>query len=148
MPHESYRMTHQIRYKAAGTTDDKPTDDKPEDGDYGDKPDGEWDGDWGDYGDKPDGDYGDKPDGDYGDKPDGDYGDKPDGDYGDKPVEDGDYGDKPEEEKPEEEKPEPVDFASLTDNPGCKEVELKDGQVKKGMTASYKLNGSKYSNRK
>ena len=141
-------MNHQTRYKAAGTTDDKPTDDKPEDGDYGDKPDGdygEWgdkpDGDWGDYGDKPDGDYGDKPDGDYGDKPDGDYGDKPDGDYGDKPVEDGDYGDKPEEEKPE-----PVDFASLTDNPGCKEVELKDGQVKKGMTASYKLNGSKYSN--
>ena len=45
------------------------------------------------------------------------------------------------EDKPEEEKPEPVDFASLTDNPGCKEVELKDGQVKKGMAVSYKLNG-------
>ena len=147
-----HTVWNSTRYKAAGTTDGK-----PEDGDYGDKPDGGWDGDWGNYGDKPDGDYGDwgdkpdgdwgdygdKPDGDYGDKPDGDWGDKPDGDYGDKPVEDGDYGDKPEDEKPE-----PVDFASLTDNPGCKEVELKDGQVKKGMTASYKLNGSKYSNRK
>merc|ERR1712176_1243381 len=132
--------------QAAGSTDDKPTDEKPvEDGDYGDKPDGEWDGDWGD---KPDGDYGDwgdKPDGDwgdYGDKPDGDNGDEPDGDYGDKPDGDwGDYGDKPNGDKPEEEKPEPVDFASLTDNPGCKEVELKNGQVKKGMTVSYKLNG-------
>ena len=124
------------RYKAVGSTDDK-----PEYGDYGDKPDGDYgdkpDGDYGDWGDKPDGDWGD-----YGDKPDGDYGDKPDGDYGDKP--DGDYGDKPDGDKPEEEKPEPVDFASLTDNPGCKEVELKDGQVKKGMVTSYKVNGSKY----
>ena len=117
------------RYKAEGSDDDKPTTDKP-DGDYGDKPDGDY-GDW----------YGDKPDGGW----DGDWGDKPDGDYGDKPDWDGDWGDKPDGDKPTEEKPdeEPVDFDSLTDNPGCKEVELKAGQVKKGMSVSYKLNGSK-----
>jgi hypothetical protein len=53
----------------------------------------------------------------------------------DKPTDDKPTEDKPTEDKPTEDKP------ISEDNPGCKEVEMKNSQIKTGMTVSYKVNG-------